>query len=136
MATLLKIAFLLLRAPYWLFCFCVLVNYFVMELKGSKLFITSYLSCTFLWGQFLKQFCDISLTGCLLLEWFSRDNCWFRGGCKQSFTLRKSHLRKSYLVCLSEVGLPEFISHQEVTPQLLCSICTSIASLHYAAIPM
>ena len=42
-------------------------------------------------------------------------------------TLRKSHLRKSYLVGLSEVGLPESISHQKVPPQLLCFICSSIA---------
>ena len=33
-------------------------------------------------------------------------------------TLRMSHLRKSYLVALSEVELTEFISHQEVPPQL------------------
>ena len=32
--------------------------------------------------------------------------------------LRKSHLRKSYLEGLSEVGLPESIRHQEVPPQL------------------
>ena len=42
-------------------------------------------------------------------------------------TLRKSHLRKSYLVGLSEVGLPESISHQKVPPQLLCIICTVFA---------
>ena len=42
-------------------------------------------------------------------------------------TLRKSHLRKTYLGGLSEVGLPESISHQKVPPQLLCFICTSIA---------
>ena len=41
--------------------------------------------------------------------------------------IRKSHLRKSYLVGLPEVGLPESISHQKVPPQLLCFICTSIA---------
>ena len=44
-------------------------------------------------------------------------------------TLRKSHLRKSYLVGLSEVGLPESISHQKVPPQLLCIICTVFALL-------
>ena len=47
----------------------------------------------------------------------------------ESITLRRSHLRKSYLVGLSEVGHPESISHQEVPPQLLCFICTSIALL-------
>ena len=41
--------------------------------------------------------------------------------------LRKSHLRNSYLVGLSEVGLPESISHQKIPPQLLCFICTYIA---------
>ena len=41
--------------------------------------------------------------------------------------IRNSHLKKSYLVGLSEVGLPESISHQKVPPQLLCFICTSIA---------
>ena len=43
--------------------------------------------------------------------------------------IRKSHLRKSYLVGLSEVGLPESISHQKVPPQLLCIICTVFALL-------
>ena len=38
--------------------------------------------------------------------------------------IRKSHLRKSYLV-----GLPESISHQEVPPQLLCTICIVFALL-------
>ena len=46
-------------------------------------------------------------------------------------TLRMSHLRKSYLVGLSEVGLPKSISHQGVPPQLLSFICTSIASLGF-----
>ena len=38
--------------------------------------------------------------------------------------VRKSYLRKSYLV-----GLPESISHQEVPPQIVCTICTVIALL-------
>ena len=37
-------------------------------------------------------------------------------------TLRKSHLRKSYLVDLSEVGLSESISHQEVPPKLFTAL--------------
>ena len=45
--TLLKIAFSPLRAEFWHSSVCVLVNYFLMELKGSKLFITSYLLSTF-----------------------------------------------------------------------------------------
>ena len=36
--------------------------------------------------------------------------------------IRKSHLRKTYLVGLPEVGLLESISHQKVPPQLLCII--------------
>ena len=43
----LKIAFSPLRAEFWHSSVCVLVNYFLMELKGSKLFITSYLLSTF-----------------------------------------------------------------------------------------
>ena len=43
--------------------------------------------------------------------------------------IRKSHLRKSYLVGLPEVGLPESISHEKVPPQLLCIICTVLALL-------
>ena len=43
--------------------------------------------------------------------------------------IRKSHLRKSYLVGLPEVGLPESISHKKVPPQLLCIICTVLALL-------
>ena len=46
-STLLKIAFSPLIAEFWHFSVCVLVNYFLMELKGSKLFITSYLLSTF-----------------------------------------------------------------------------------------
>ena len=46
-SSLLKIAFLPLRAEFWHSSVCVLVNYFLMELKGSKLFITSYLLSTF-----------------------------------------------------------------------------------------
>ena len=41
--------------------------------------------------------------------------------------IRKSHLRKTYLGGLPEVGLPESISHQKVPPQLLCIICTVFA---------
>ena len=43
--------------------------------------------------------------------------------------IRKSHFRKSYLVGLPEVGLPEAISHEKVPPQLLCIICTVLALL-------
>ena len=43
--------------------------------------------------------------------------------------IRKSHLRKSYLVGLPEVGLPESISHQKVPPQLLCIVCIVFALL-------
>ena len=38
-------------------------------------------------------------------------------------TLRKSLLRESYLVGLSEVGLPESISYQEVPLQLCTMFC-------------
>ena len=41
--------------------------------------------------------------------------------------IRKSHLRKTYLGGLPEVGLPESINHQKVPPQLLCIICTVFA---------
>ena len=37
------------------------------------------------------------------------------------FIIRKSHLRKSYLVGLSKVGLPESISYHEILPHLLCT---------------
>ena len=48
---------------------------------------------------------------------------------KYMVNIRKSHLRKSYLVGLPEVGLPESISHEKVPPQLLCIICTVLALL-------
>ena len=39
------------------------------------------------------------------------------------------NVRKSYLVGLPEVVLSESISHQEVPPQILCTICTVITLL-------
>ena len=50
-------------------------------------------------------------------------------------TLRKSHLRKSYLVDLSEVGLPESISHQEVPPQLFTALNETVLAISWRKNP-
>ena len=49
---------------------------------------------------------------------------WTKQASDETVNVRRSHLKKSYLV-----GFPESISHQEVPPQLLCIICTVFALL-------